>query len=60
MLNICRNLSFGFTFKELEAAEAVAGISIIYSTNMYKIMFEKAIIFFGLPLLIGVIQTKHI
>jgi hypothetical protein len=41
MLNIWRNPSFGFVVKLFEAAEAVTDISIVYATNMYKIMFEE-------------------
>jgi hypothetical protein len=54
MLNIWRNLSFGFTIKEFELTEAVADITIVYVTNMYKIMFEKSIIFYGHQLLLSV------
>jgi hypothetical protein len=45
MLNIWRNLSFGFTVTAFELTEAVADITIVCATNMYKIMLAKSIIF---------------
>jgi hypothetical protein len=40
ILKICKNLNLGFML-EFEIAEAVAGIIVVYATNMCKIMYEE-------------------